>query len=151
MGEITLRATEQQIFRTNMIGAPLLTSFSNDSISIANMDTPSINEMGAVVTGNRLDLPAGKYKIHIALNSQSTNTRTSHAIELSVNGSVYSVAEPSDYKRVNESHTEASTVLDDVFVLNSAGYIEYGFVQRSGNAGGLTSALGTSRVTLTKL
>ena len=142
---------------TVLRASPLATTLavnggSNAVTPVINFAGPTENTIaGATIAGNLINLPTGMFDITFVANSGSTNQRLAHAVDLYVDGAFYSRTEPSDYKRVQESHNEASTTFIDLVRLNTAGNINFQMVQTGGGDGGTNNLLTTSRVLIKKL
>lgn len=155
MGELNYKhVPKAEVFRANIDAATLNVNGSNNAATVgvgitAPITVDKIN--GATAVGPQLTLPSGTYHVVISANTQSTNQRVSHAIRLLIGGVVYSVSEPSDYKRVLGGHSRGSTVYSDVIDLANTDTLDFDFLQRSGGTGGLTSLLPSSRIMVIKL
>lgn len=152
MGELKFQKNSQ-VFRATLDFTILNTNGASDAVtSNIGITSPftinTISELSLV--GSQFQLPPGFYSVKIVSNTQGNNGRAAHAIRIYIGGLLYSITEPSDYKRTTESHNEAMTTAIDEFYLSSPSTFEFDLIQRSGGNGGFADLLDTSRIILVR-
>ena len=145
-------STNQRISQAFMGTGPFTLNGGNNAVNTPpswSIDA-NFDDLGLQTTGADLTPPAGRYRIDVSLNTNSTNTRMTLAIELVLDGvPTGDILEPQNYARVSESNNEAG--MTGFFIANVTGNVSFNFIQRSGGNGGTNTFLSTSKVIFTAI